>query len=109
MHAMRRKARFVRIIINLLLLEKLTESHRIHISVMPSAEGTSSLIWYLCCERLISGVTSQPLRTTEKTGWPRWSLDLYAVRLRSRHTKKSRLKDFSVKRLGLEIIRDAEK
>ena len=42
-------------------------SHLSHISLIPSAEGISSLIWYFLCARLISGVTSQPLRLTATT------------------------------------------
>lgn len=45
-----------------------TVSNRSHISDMPSADGISSLIWYLFWLKLTSGVTSQPLRLTCRTG-----------------------------------------
>ena len=85
----------------------LTESHLSHISVISSALGTSNLIWYFPWARLMSGVTSQPLRLTLKTAsppLPAASPLLYAVKVTSRHTKNSRLNDFRVKRLGLEIF-----
>ena len=48
-----------------------SELHLSHISVMPSAEGISSLIWYFRWDRLMSGVTSQPFKFTWKYGGER--------------------------------------
>lgn len=78
-----------------------------HISVMPSALGTSSFIPNLFCEMFTSGVTSHPFRLTLRTGnAPMFasSAVLYILRCKSRHVNQYRLNAFKVNILGLEKI-----
>ena len=83
---------------------RLTVLQRMNISVIPSALGTSSLIPYLPCVILTSGVTSHPRRLMWCTGsapWDASSRDLYKVRWRSRHVNQNCFGCFSVNRFGL--------
>jgi len=86
------------------LVQTLTLSHLIHISVMPSELGTSSFIPNLFCEMFTSGVTSHPLRLTLCTGSAPTSASstvLYILKCKSRHVNQYRLNAFSVNFLGL--------